>query len=81
MSGQVVHCGGLHIFTDEAFPSVHADDSAAFCDGADLLISEISRSVAERPGIGMGSDDGAGGHVHDVPEGLLGSVGYVDQHA
>jgi len=46
-----------------------------------VVISEVARGVSERAGGGVCGEDGGASGFEDIPEGFVGGVGDVDDHA
>ena len=72
---------GSVLGVNEAAPGVHADDAAPLRDGADLIVLQVALGGAERPGVGVGGNEGLFRVGDDIPEGLFTGVGNVDKHA
>ncbi len=65
---------------DEAGVEVNHDEASSGGDGANLVVGQVAGDVGEGAGGGVGGDDGGAGGGEHVGKGLVGDVGYVDDH-
>ena len=70
----------LRRLADEAGVGVQPHHAVRVPDGPELVVRQVPGRVAQRPGIGMGRDEGRGRQLRYVPEARLVQVGNVQQH-
>ena len=73
--------GGSIARVDESRVEVDVHDAAVAGDGAELIVGQVARHVAERAGAGVRCDHRHGGDGDRVVEGAVRDVRQIDEHA
>ena len=74
--------GGVKVALGEvAAVEVDLDGASLGGEGAEHVVGHVAGVVGEGAAAGVGGDEGGGGDLEGVVEGLVGGVGDVDHHA